>query len=421
MGKYLPVYFAAIGLDRNLIGMLTFSTMGINFVGQQFWSGIIEWLGDFKSVLVATQVSATICLVFYTLPVVQENTGLILLTAVCQTFLASTGGTIIDAMCMQTLKSWEQRRQFMEQQALAVTPKTMAGSSVSYGETRLWSAVGWGGMSLLMGSLIDWFGLSAMFVGFGVIQTLNVSIVVFYMPQPEKKPPSASDTPSAQVTGCKKYSKICTLSAGLFFANLMVYGICMCLIENFLFIYLVQEFDGVSTTLLGGSTAVMCAFEIPVFAYLGPWLEKQPAGSESAFTAILLTCQLITALRCWLYAIMPRDMAWLVLAVGCLQGISFAAMWVASMEYAKRLSTANTLATMASLTGGIYYFLSMAAGCLIWGGVIMPSDQGGLGFRTSFYADAAAMLCWSVVWLGLGCLISKGSSDNQQNLVANQS
>merc|ERR1712154_20080 len=106
--------------------------------------------------------------------------------------------------------------------------------------------------------------------------------------------------------------------------------------ENFLFIFLVQEFDPKpSNLMLGGSTTVMCIFEIPVFRWLGPWLERQPQNSDRAFTIILLTCQIITAARCVLYAIMPRDMAWLAVVIGCLQGISFAAMWTASMEYAK--------------------------------------------------------------------------------------
>lgn len=271
---------------------------------------------------------------------------------------------------------------------------------------------------MLMGQLIDAFGIQAMFAGFACIQILNVVIVVRYMPEPEKKPANVSDIPASE-SGCKKYGKLWTFSAGLFFANLMVYGICMCLIENFLFIYLVQEFDNVPNVLLGASIAVMCAFEIPVFAYLGPWLEKQPEGSEVAFTAILFACQLITALRCWLYAIMPRDMAWLVLAVGSLHGISFAAMWVVSMEYAKRMSTANNLATMTSLTGGIYYFLSAAIGSLMWGTLVVVPENGGIGFRSSFLADAGAMLVWSVIWLGLVCLCTKAKrSDVQEDLVS---
>lgn len=398
------MYFASIGLERNLIGILTFSGMGVTFLGQQFWSFIIDWLGDFKTVLVATQIAATTTLFFYTLPVVQENIVLVFTVAIVNTFLSSTGGTIIDALCMSTLKQWDQRKKMQERANLGFTQRTLAAASVSYGETRLYSAIGWGGMSLLMGWLIDTFGMPAMFAGFAAIQATNVFIVVVFMQNPEKdnagevpQTPGARDL-EVSSKGCSKYRSVCSVSAGLFFSNLMVYGMCMCLIENFLFIFLVQEFTPQpSNFMLGGSTTVMCLFEIPVFAYLGPWLEKQPKDSDKAFTTVLFTCQIITAARCVLYALMPRNMAWLAVVIGCLQGISFAAMWTASMEYAKRLATSDTLATMTSLTGGIYYSLSMGFGSLVWG--VMVDSKTGVGFTKSFYLDSAAMMVWSAIWL----------------------
>lgn len=262
---------------------------------------------------------------------------------------------------------------------------------------------------MLMGWLIDQFGMPAMFAGFAAIQATNVFIVVVFMTNPKKaaqgNAPQEEDA-AAEATGCGKYASICSFNAGLFFSNLMIYGMCMCLIENFLFIFLVQDFTPKpSNLLLGGSTTVMCLFEIPVFAYLGPWLEKQPKSSDKAFTAVLLTCQIITAVRCILYAIMPEDMAWLAILIGCLQGVSFAAMWTASMEYAKRLATEKTLATMASLTGGIYYSLSMGFGSLVWG--VLVDEKTGIGFKLSFYVDAVAMMVWSIIWLGGVCFCAK--------------
>lgn len=397
IAKYLPVYFASIGLERNLIGLLTFTGMGVTFVGQQFWSAIIDWLKDFKSVLVATQIAAVITLFFYTVQTVQEAVVLIFTVSITNTFLSSTGGTIIDALCMATLEAWKDREKRFIQANNTVTPRTVAGSQVSYGDTRLWSAVGWGGMSLLMGVLIDAYGMPAMFGGFACIQATNVFIVVFFLRSPKREEVAVS-TPVAgasEATGCAKYKSVCSFNAGLFFSNLMIYGICMCLIENFLFVFLVQEFEPKpSNFLLGGSTTVMCIFEIPVFMCLGPWLEKAPDG---AFTVVLLVCQIITALRCVLYAVMPRNMAWLAVVVGCLQGVSFAAMWTASMEYAKRLATKDTLATMTSLTGGIYYSLSMGFGSLLWG--VLVDTNTGIGFTKSFYLDAVIMMVWSAIWL----------------------
>ena len=182
----LPVYFASIGLERDLIGILSFTGMGVTFLGQQFWSFIIDWMQDFKTVLVATQIAATTTLFFNTLPIVQENVILVFTVAIVNTFLSSTGSTIIDALCMSTLKGWPDRKKHQERMNLGFTQRTTAASRVSYGETRLFSAVGWGGMSLRMGWLIDQFGMPAMFAGFAAIQATNVFIVVVFMTNPKK-------------------------------------------------------------------------------------------------------------------------------------------------------------------------------------------------------------------------------------------
>lgn len=397
--KYLPVYYASIGLDRNIIGILQFAGMGTTFVGQIFWSAVIDRLGEYKTVLVGTQLVGTILLFGYTLPLVQNSVPLVFIVAISNQFLTSTGGSIIDAMCMSVLAEYKKKV------CPTSTPRTAAGAQVTYGDTRLYSALGWGGMSLVMGQLIDSFGLNAMFAGFAIIQFTNVTIVVMSMPSPNKEEQAAQ---AAEQAGQEPAPGILSLLKNFHvfwsFANLFIYGIGTCLIENFLFVYLVQEFDNATNFILGASVTVMCIFEIPVFKWVGPWLEKQPAGSQKAITITLVLCQLIQALRCWLYAIMPRDMAWLVLVIGALQGVTFAAMWVAAMEYAKRLSNEKTLATMASLTNGVYYQISMAVGALIWGQVVEPSPKG-VGFRHSFLLDAIALIIWSIIWqLGLFCL-----------------
>jgi len=259
-------------------------------------------------------------------------------------------------------------------------------------------------MSMVMGKVIDVMGLNFMFIGFALIQFCNVFIVVWFMPTPTKEElekieeEANREALANQPSAGSAPSKICSFSVFWFFSNLFFYGISMCLIENFLFVFLVQEFDNATTFLLGLSTAIMCAFEIPVFHWVGPWLEKQPIGNERALTIVLFACQVITALRCILYAITPGTMIGLVLVVGILQGGSFAAMWVASMEYAKRLSNNNNLAKMTSLVNGIYYSLSMGVGSVGWG-VIVEKPPTGLGFRQSFWVDSYFMMSWSAIWL----------------------
>jgi MFS family permease len=399
LGKYLPVYYADIGLERSLIGTLGFVGMGATFFGQLFWSAVIDYLGEYKSVLVFTQFLGTATLFLYCLPVVKGSVVLVFIVALINTFLMSTGGSIIDALCMRVLADYKMALKPDS------TPRTVSGAQQSYGDTRLFSAVGWGGMSLVMGQIIDTLGINFMFVGFAAIQAVNVGIVVWFMPSPSKeqvaqdaaKAAAEEASELAAEGGSSGGRKLCNLNVAWFFANLLMYGVSMCLIENFLFIFLVEDFENTPNLLLGASTAVMCFFEIPVFKYMGPYLEKQPIGNERAITIVLFGCQVITALRCWMYTVVPKDMVWLSILVSPFHGVCFAAMWGASMEYAKRLSGKRNLAKMTSLVNGVYYNVSMGIGSVAWGALVEPPPKG-LGFIRSFQVDIYFILAWSVIW-----------------------
>lgn len=203
---------------------------------------------------------------------------------------------------------------------------------------------------------------------------------------------------------------LCNPIVALFFANLFIYGLSTCLIENFLYVYLVEEFDNVTNVLLGVSTTVMCVCEIPGFKLAGPIMENQPVGREKALLLAMVLCQAVCVFRCWLYAIMPRNMAWMMVGVGALHCITLSVMWTAVMEYVKRLSNSGTLARMISLTSGIYMQLSMAIGSLLWGQVVEAPPKG-VGFRTSFNLDAACLAAWSGIFLICVFLTSRRQVD----------
>jgi len=308
--------------------------------------------------------------------------------SIANTFLMSTGGSIIDAMCMTVLDEYKVAAQNPHR-----TPRTARGAEENYGDLRLYSAIGWGGMSLLTGQLIDSFGTSMMFIGFGVIQAVNIIICVVFLPTPkpmreDEVEPAPSATPAQPVN-------LCSFSVVWFFCNLILYGLGMCLIENFLFVFLIQEFDDTPNLLLGASTAIMCLFEIPVFKFLGSYFKKQP--SESGITLVLFGCQMIVALRCWLYLLIPKDQVWLVLLVEPLHGICFAGMWGATMEYAKRLAGNKNVAQMTALVNGVYYQVSMGIGSFVWGSLVSKPPTG-LGFRGSFVVDIFGTIIWSIIW-----------------------
>mmetsp|Transcript_31868 Transcript_31868/g.105690 ORF Transcript_31868/g.105690 Transcript_31868/m.105690 type:complete len:450 (+) Transcript_31868:68-1417(+) len=367
--RYVTVYYNDIGLSRTQIGILQCLSPFASFAGQLFWGALIDRLGDYKRTLVGTQLFGTVVIFFYMIPVVKKSFVLVVMVTVMWNFLLSTAGPIIDALCLTVLAEWD--------------------GIEGYGDQRLWCAVGWGGMALLAGQLIDMWGLNFIFIGFALIQTANICICVIWLPQPKARSREAVDALSA--AGNSAPPSLLSFDVLWFLTNLIQYGVAMSLIESFLFVYLIQDFQGTPNVLLGASTAVMCAFEIPVFKYVGRlWKD-----SNSSLTSVLLFSQLILALRCVLYTILPKQHPWLVLLVEPLHGICFAAMWCAAVEYGQRLTPRGGVARMQALVSGLYYQVSMGTGSIAWGVLVEPDS---LGFERSFLWDAVFVVVWSLIW-----------------------
>lgn len=368
--RYIVVFYVGIGLGRRQIGVLMLISPVASFAGQLFWSTIIDRLGDFKRPLVGTTAAGT-CLVFLCLlPQVQRSFTLLAVVTALYNFMLSTAGPIIDAMCLKVL---------------AERPDTQEG----YGNQRLWCAVGWGGMSLVLGHLVDMFGTRFLFFGFGAIQAANIAIVVIWLPPPERPSSGAA----AAHSGPRRFL---TFDVVCFFANLIVYGVSMALVENFLFVFLLQDFEGTPNVLLGATVAMMCAFEVPVFALMER-LWKRRSG-EAAISRVLLGSQLIFALRCWLYTLLPRDRPWLVLLIEPLHGITFAAMWCAAVEYGRLVAPRGMEARMQALVNGLFVQVAMGLGSVLWGHLVERAPTG-LGFDACLYLDAGLTVAWLPLWL----------------------
>ena len=110
---------------------------------------------------------------------------------------------------------------------------------------------------------------------------------------------------------------------------------------------------------------------------------------------LLSICHLIFAVRCILYAVLPRSYPFTVLIVEPLHGITFAMMWSVSVEYGKRIAPIGSEATMQALLSGLYYKLAIGIGSSFWGVV---TAQRHLGFRKSYFACACLQIVWSLFW-----------------------
>lgn len=374
-GRFINVFWSDIGVTRTEVGILSLSNLVVAFIGQLFWSMVTDRLGEYKRVLVGTSLAGTVIIFFNMVPAVQSSFWLLAAVSVSSSFFLSTGGPIIDAMCVSVLKEQESEEQ--------------------YGDQRLWCAVGWGGMSLIAGQLIDTFGISFMFWGFASIQSMYLSVCLFYMPMAKDRGQQNEQTVSLK--------QFLTFDVAWFFANLFVYGLAMSVVENFLLVFLNEDFDNTPKLLLGVSTAMMCFFEVPVFKYV----EKVWANNKDRLTSVLMACKVVLAFRCICYTLLPASNPWLVLLIEPLHGFTFAAMWSATVEYGQRIAPPGCVARMQALVNGLYSGVAMGLGTAMWGPLVMQPPKG-LGFWNCFRLDAAAIVIWGIIWQ-MGLMIRRRS------------
>lgn len=291
--------------------------------------------------------------------------------------------------------------------AYAVTAlEKLAGSASSgarmFGRVRKFSAVGWGVSGMCTGIIQDGItvsgvtvgGTNGVFIFFGCMQLVLMIMVLFFVkPEPVDDDEDIDETPQVDDTS-KRVDVRSGDMAGvlrqkfvlLFFANVLVYGVCVSLQEVFEFVYLLDSFKGVSNTLLGMTLLVMTVSEIPVFHFADRLIGL-------GFIPLYTICQILMAIRCMLYTMVPTDMPWLILLIEPLHGCTFAAMWAASVEFGRQISPKGCRSRVQALVSGTYFQVSQGVGALAWGAVIAN-----IGFRPSYQACASLLLGWSLLW-----------------------
>eukprot|EP00929_Paragymnodinium_shiwhaense_P096908 TRINITY_DN58648_c0_g1_i2.p1 TRINITY_DN58648_c0_g1~~TRINITY_DN58648_c0_g1_i2.p1 ORF type:complete len:337 (-),score=38.27 TRINITY_DN58648_c0_g1_i2:11-880(-) len=247
-------------------------------------------------------------------------------------------------------------------------------------------------MSLVAGQFIDMFGLPFMFIGYAAIQAVNIVICIIWLPPAHSGGRSTEHSPEGQ-RSTSFLQLLRSFDVLWFFVNLLQYGLAMSLVENFLLVFLLQDFYNTPKVLLGASVTCMCVFEIPVFKYIALLWSKHGYSLNS----ILLGCQGILVLRCLLYTALPPSQPWLVLLIEPLHGLTFGAMWAATVEYGQRLAPEGSTAKMQSLVNGIFYNVAMGLGSVLWGSSVAEPPKG-LGFKPCFLINCVFIVCWSIVW-----------------------
>jgi len=375
--RFMTAYFTHAGVSTSSVGMLQAMGTLLSFCGEYTWAQVADTYLSFKTtVLMCNSLGVVL---FMCIPLTDSLPVLCALYG-CASYCLSWVG-IRDAYTMSILES----------QAI-----TAEEGAAKFGKVRKFAAIGWGTTGLLTGLVADHFGVFGVFGWFACMEavlTMTILVGAHHELQSDSGLLSAESMANLSRSTSSLKDAFRKDYVVLFLSNVLLYGVMTSLQEVYEFVYLLKGFSGTSNTLLGTTLCMMTLSELPVFHFADKLIA---AGFVSVYTG----CQVLMAIRCLLYAALPHDMPWLVLAIEPFHGVTFAAMWAASVEFARREAPPGCRSRMQALVSGTYFQMSQGIGALVWGSIISA-----IGFRPSYQACACALIVWGLVWnAAVACL-----------------
>ncbi|CAM9838261.1 unnamed protein product [Scytosiphon promiscuus] len=159
-----------------------------------------------------------------------------------------------------------------------------------------------------------------------------------------------------------------------FFMAVVLSGMGAGVIDTFLVIRL-QELGG-SHVLCGLARLIMCTAEVPFFYLSGPLIRKL------GVRGVIILAQAAYLVRFIYYAMLREP--WWVLPSEVLHGLTYAAMWAATTDYACRVAPAHLRTTIQGAVSGLHWGLGSGLGGML-GGILYAA----LGARRCFAVSAA--------------------------------
>lgn len=243
-----------------------------------------------------------------------------------------------------------------------------------YGRIRLGGTIGWGVSALLIGLIVERFGLRWNFVYYGVI--LLSALMIIQRLQFRTVPATTSI-----------FSGVRDLLRNrrwiIFLSIMFIAGSGNAVITNYLLIYLQKI--GTSPTWMGLAITLSTLAEAPALFFADRMLRR--LGSRGLLTLGLAGL----ALRCGLYGLI--DVPGAALAVQLMQFVSFPILLIAGVTYADQNAPAGMAATAQSLFNSTFLGFGSATGAFL-GGVLIQS----IGVQEMFLTFAGTILLVALIF-----------------------
>lgn len=270
----------------------------------------------------------------------------------------------------------------------------------SFGTERMFGAISWAIVNLIMGFVIDQYDVRIMIL-FNLVFLVPFLICLYYfevsrisqMCQGDAKAvvvdeeQGVSEEPSS--TAISVYSTILRKSSPTFIAFLVlitVLSMGTSIVENLVFLMFTNSL-GASNFICGVTVVVTVVFEIPVFYFSNSIL--------AYFGSIPLLCiaTLSYAVRVVGYTLIPKSTDWEILFLEPLHGVTFGCSKLASVDFMSAFAPDGYQASGQALLGALQGV----------GGLIGTSAGGEVeemfGYKTLYRAAAAAVFSSQLLFL----------------------
>lgn len=344
---YLALYYQGLGFSGQQIGFLSGIVPLITMVGASLWGMVSDATGKHRLLFMISIAGVWVC---------------VLLMTQAQTFVGFIPIVMVYALFFSPI--------------IPLTDNSVVSAlgerSGEYGRIRVWGSYGWGLSALLVGVIIERYGL---LYGFGVfLLTWPLLFFVGY-----KLPMTVTSAKS------KFWQELKILLADknwfLFLGVALIEAMSLGIFLSYLFLHL--EAMGSSRAIMGLSLTAATLSEIPIFLYSRKLLKRWNAPFLLAMSLFF------TVLRSFAYVNMSAP--WQVLPINLLHGPTFALMWASGVAYANKLAPPGLGATAQGVFAGVVMGLGSALGAFS-GGILYDAYGAVAAFRWAGFASLAALL-----------------------------
>jgi len=323
---FLALYYQSIGRTGAEIGLLTGILPLVSMAGGPLWGALGDGTHRYRLIL-----SITILGAITTALLIPAAGGLaaLLVVVVLYAFLASPIQPLGDSA---TISMLGERRE-------------------KYGLVRVGGTLGFGVLSIPAGIVIGMLGLQSMFWMYAIVMTLGLIVAQFL----------SFDRSEYTASVWSGMGKILKSRFWLTFLGMVLMaGAGMAVINTYFLVYM--EEAGIPRSAMGFALALATAAEVPTM--LGSnWLIRKFKSS-----GLMVIGMSAIGLRLVLLALVPFPVPIFILQI--MHGLTFAAIWLAGINYVAENAPPGLLATTQAIFGGVMMNLGGALGNFLGGALL---------------------------------------------------